>query len=216
MSELLIRKYQDFDRQRLLAIGADTAFFGDPIEAYFDDRILFQDAFYSYYTDVEPTFTWVACYGSEVVGFLAGCLDTKNYQRDIRRIIIPRVFKRLIRWKYIIGARSISYMNGLLGGFFFGDFSPVDYSTYPAHLHINIDKGWRGFGLGRKLILAYIDQLSSINIKGVHLQTTSQNQIACRLYENLDFRILWARTDHFWTKWFGYKVENRCYGRLLS
>jgi hypothetical protein len=54
MPELLIRPYQPKDRESVFRIAADTAFFGAPIEAYMEDRNVFLDAFYAYYTDLEP------------------------------------------------------------------------------------------------------------------------------------------------------------------
>lgn len=102
-----------------------------------------------------------------------------------------------------------------MAGVVHGGFSQIDNKTYPAHLHINIEQTWRGHGLDRKLIQAYLDQLSSLGVPGVHLETNSQNQIACNLYEKTGFKLLWANPDYFWTKWFGYNVENRCYGRII-
>lgn len=216
MSEFSVRKYNVKDRNSLFKIGADTAFFGDPIEAYLDDRQLFLDAFYAYYTDVEPGYSWVAICDDQVIGFLAGCIDTRKYQRDIKKIIIPRVIKRLLIGKYKIRSRSISYFAGLLTGVLRGGLNSIDYSLYPAHLHINIDKDFRGFGLGKSLINVYLEQLFSLNIRGVYLQTTSQNTIACKLYESMGFNLLWSQKDLFWTNWFGYKVDNRCYIRLIT
>lgn len=40
-----IRPYYPNDRDALFRIAGDTAFFGNPIEAYMEDRRLFLDAF---------------------------------------------------------------------------------------------------------------------------------------------------------------------------
>jgi hypothetical protein len=32
----------------------------------------------------------------------------------------------------------------------------------------------------------------------------------------MGFRLLEARPDSFWAKWFGHPVENRCYGLKLA
>lgn len=79
MTEFYIRPYRSSDRSRLFQIGADTTYFGDPIEVYLDDRQIFLDAFYSYYTDLEPGYSWVATSEGEVIGFLAGCVNTRKY-----------------------------------------------------------------------------------------------------------------------------------------
>jgi hypothetical protein len=60
MPDLLIRPYQPADRQAVFRIGADTAFFGAPIEVCLEDRNLFLDAFYACYTDLEAS--WPAAW----------------------------------------------------------------------------------------------------------------------------------------------------------
>jgi ribosomal protein S18 acetylase RimI-like enzyme len=87
--------------------------------------------------------------------------------------------------------------------------------TYPAHLHINVESAWRGYKLGQRLMTVYLEQLRQLGITGVYLDTTSLNEVACRLYEKMDFRLLDARPNRFWAKWFGHSVENRCYGLKL-
>jgi ribosomal protein S18 acetylase RimI-like enzyme len=216
MTEFSIRPYHSDNRCSLFQIGADTAYFGNPIEAYLDDRQIFLDAFYAYYTDLEPGHSWVACCEDEVVGFLAGCVNTQQYMQNIKRKIFPRVLTNLIRGKYRIGRRSFLYFKGLLSEIVYEDIHPVDLKNFPAHLHINIDFNWRGQGVGRKLIQTYITQLSGLKVTGVHLKTTSQNQIACNLYENMGFKLLYSHPDRFWTRWFGYNVEDRCYGLIIA
>ena len=49
MADLVVRPYQPEDREAVLRLGADTAFFGAPIEACMEDRNIFLDAFYVYY-----------------------------------------------------------------------------------------------------------------------------------------------------------------------
>lgn len=216
MPEMIVRPYLPGDRMAVFRIGGDTAFFGAPIEAYMEDRNAFLDAFYAYYTDLEPEHTWVACADGKVVGFLAGCVDSNSYNRNLLRVIVPRVAGNFLCGHYHFGKKSLNYFSGLLGGLLRREFTHVDLETYPAHLHINIDSGWRGYKLGKRLMEAYLRQLRKLGIFGVYLDTTSLNKIACRLYEKMGFRLLDARPDRFWAKWFGHPVDNRCYGLKLQ
>jgi len=216
MPELVIRPYQMKDRNAVLRIGADTAFFGAPIEAYMEDRNIFLEAFYTYYTDIEPEHAWVACADEEVVGFLAGCVDTRLHGKRYGRFILPQLAGNLLCGKFHFGRQSFGYIRGLLGGWLRGEFTHADLNKYPAHLHINVDSNWRGHGLGQRLMEAYLGQLRKLGVKGVYLDTTSLNEVACRLYEKIGFRLLEARPDRFWSKWFGHPVENLCYGLKLT
>jgi GNAT superfamily N-acetyltransferase len=215
MTDLIIRPYQPADRQAFFRIGADTAFFGSPIEAYLEDRNVFLDAFYAYYTDLEPEHSWVACADGQVVGFLAGCVDTRLHNQKLLRVIMPRVISYLLRGKYHFGKRSWHYFGGLLGGLLRREFTRVNLDAFPAHLHINVEAAWRGHRLGQQLMEAYLGQLRGLGVTGVYLDTTSLNEVACRLYEKMGFHLLEARPDRFWAKWFGHAVENRCYGLKL-
>lgn len=215
MPDLVIRRFQPADRQAVFRIGADTAFFGAPIEAYMEDRNAFLDAFYAYYTDFEPEHSWVACADGEVVGFLTGSVDTRIHKRTLLRVILPRLAGNLLNGKYYFGKRAWHYFGGMLGGVLRREFTRVDLDAYPAHLHINVESAWRGYRLGQRLMEAYLGQLRELGITGVYLDTTSMNIVACRLYEKMGFRLLDTRPDRFWMKWFGHPVDNRCYGLRL-
>jgi ribosomal protein S18 acetylase RimI-like enzyme len=215
MPDLIIRPYQPPDRQAVLRIGAGTAFFGAPIEACLEDRNLFLDAFYAYYTDLEPQHSWVACADGQVVGFLAGCVDTRLHNRQLLRVIIPRLAGNLLRGRYHFGKRSWHYFSGMLARFLRGELTRVNLDAYPAHLHINVESAWRRVKLGQRLMDAWLGELRALGSPGVHLNTTSLNEAACRLYEKMGFRLLDARPDRFWTKWFGHPVDNRSYGLMF-
>lgn len=210
-----IRPFRPSDRDDLLRIGADTAFFGAPIEKYMEDRRIFNDFFYAYYTDVEPQYTWVADTDGKVVGFLTGCADVrKKYARWLRHIF-PGFMARLLHGYYHFGPLTRHYLGTLLAAGFHGEAPHLDLKRYPAHLHINVDAGWRGHGLGRQLMDAYLNQLRSLNVRGVHLETTSMNEVACRLYEKVGFRLLDARPTQMWIGIIDHPVENRAYGLSL-
>jgi ribosomal protein S18 acetylase RimI-like enzyme len=70
--------------------------------------------------------------------------------------------------------------------------------------------------MGRQLIEAFLAQLRSLGSRGVHLSTTSENEAACRLYENMGFHLLSAMPTRVWEGMIHRPVENRIYGLILS
>jgi len=211
-----VRPYRPEDRAAVFRIAADTAFFGEPIEAYFEDRHLFCDAFYSYYTDLEPENGWVACAEGRVIGFIVGSTDTKAYQRRLMRHILPPVVLRFLRGAYHPGPQAWRYLRALAAAAVHREFPHADLDRYPAHLHINLEAGWRGYGLGRRLMEAFIQRLKSMNVSGVHLHTTSMNRAACGLYRSCGFDLLDSRVTRIWAHLIREPVENRCYGLTLT
>ncbi len=212
-----VRPFEKKDREALLQIGADTAFFGAPIERYMEDRRIFMDAFYAYYTDYEPEHAWVA-YGdtsAQVVGFLTGCVDSQKHNRIFQRQILPGLLWKFITGYYHPGPETWRYVRAAAGAARRGEIPGPDETRYPAHLHINLLPAWRGYGLGRKLLEAYIGQLRGLGVPAVYLQTTSMNVVACQLYEKIGFKLLGARPTQMYAHLVDQPVENRCYGMLL-
>ncbi len=209
-----IRPYQPSDREALFKIAADTAFFGAPIEKYMEDRRIFLDAFYAYYTDYEPEHAWVAATDGKVVGFLTGAVNTRR-QHQVSQQLTRQVWKRLITGGYHPGMLTFRYALRIWWGDLQGEMPSADLDIYPAHLHINIDAACRGFGLGRKLIETYLFQLRELGVPGVHLGTTSENEGACRLYEKMGFQLVAAHRSSLWHGIIDHPVENRIYARLV-
>lgn len=209
---LFVRPFQAGDRESLLQIGAETAFFGAPIEAYMEDRRIFMDGFYAYYTDYEPEHAWVACDGDRVVGFLTGCADGRRHNAVLRRKILPAILLRFLTGYYHPGPKTWRYVSAAAGAALRGEIPGADEKLYPAHLHTNLLPDWRGHGLGRKLMEAWLGQLRGLGVPGVHLQTTSMNATAIMLYEKVGFRLLSAKSTRMYAAWVSQPVENRCYG----
>jgi ribosomal protein S18 acetylase RimI-like enzyme len=216
VNDPVIRPYQLADRQDVFRIAADTAFFGEPVENFLEDRKLFCDLFYRYYTDFAGSVGFVACAGEDIVGFIIGSLDTRRQQHRLLVSLLPGVCQGVLARRYTIGAMTWRYAFGLLMSALRQEFAHCDLSVYPAHLHVNVDTHWRGQGLGRRLLAAYLTQLKSLGIPGVHLHTTNLNEAAIILYERLGFSLLEARRTRLWEDQVSRVVENRCYGLRLT
>ncbi len=212
---LSIRPYRSEDREGLFKIAADTAFFGEPIEIYLEDRKIFLDAFYAYYTDYEPEHSWVATANDEVVGFLTGCVDTAKKDQIVNKHINPRVLLRLLTGYYQVGPKSRRYLWRMWKSRRKHLFPSVNLEAYPAHLHINVSEKWRGYGIGIRLMKVYLDQLSYLKVPGVHLGTSSENLGACHLYEKLGFRLIEEKPSIMWEGIVDHSVYNRAYALKL-
>jgi ribosomal protein S18 acetylase RimI-like enzyme len=215
MSVISIRHYNVSDQESVLGISADTAYFGDPVEEFLEDRQLYHDAFARYYTENETSLVWVAEGSDGLVGFLLGCADTTTQAKAWRKYLLRRVLVRAMSGGYRLGRRTASFAWGMLIGAIRGEKLRIDVEEYPAHLQIDVRLGYRGDGVGRRLIEAYLDQLREMKVSGVHLETTSQNKAACHLYEKVGFQLLDESPSHFWSQKFGWEVKNRAYGLML-
>jgi ribosomal protein S18 acetylase RimI-like enzyme len=212
MEKILIRPFTPDDRQAVMSIAADTAFFGEPVEHFLNDRALFCDLFLAPYLDHDPQSCFVAEADGEPVGYILGSHDHTGLARsNWSRVYLPAVLN-IIRGRYRIRWMTIRY--GLAA--IFNTFPPVPRGRYPADLHINILSRIRGRGVGRRLLEAYQNHLIRSGIRGVYLHTTDRNPFACQLYEKMGYSLLGTRKTLLWQPWLGTMVENRTYAKILQ
>ena len=211
-----VRPYREEDRSVVLGIAADTAFFGHPVERFMEDRRIQQDFFVAYYLDHEPEHAWIAEADGGVVGYLTASTGGATAGRK-KAFTALRAASRLATFRYRVGPATRRYALRAAAAAARGEYPKADARLYPAELHINLCAAARGLGLGRRLLEACLDQMTALGVPGIHLNTTSQNHAALRLYEKLGFELLARRPATVWEPWLpGTSVENLLYGKRLQ
>ena len=64
------------------------------------------------------------------------------------------------------------------------------FTTYPAHLHIDLLPALQGKGCGRTLIQTLFTHLKSIACPGIHLGLSRENEGAFAFYTKMGFSVL--------------------------
>ena len=213
---VLVRGYEPRDRTAVRRICCDTADRGEPVERFFRDRELFADLLTRYYTDWEPEAVWVAEQDGQVVGYVTGCLDTARYRWRMARRIIPwTVLQGVCRgvlwspeaWRFLKAAVQ-TWRVGRLG-------LANSLEAYPAHLHVNLRRGSRGHGVGRRLVERFIEQVAARGLPGLHAAVRDDNHSACHFFERLGFGILSRHRVVFPDGATLTEHETRVYGKTL-
>mgnify|MGYP005846562259 CR=1 FL=1 len=208
-----VRPYVPADESAVHAIAADTAFYGEPVENMMEDRRLFIDAFVRLYTDRFPHTCWVAEVDGRAAGYLTGCTDTRACEARFRRAV-ARVLVRALTLRYSVGPKALRAGLGFVRQAL--DGAPeIDLDAYPAHLHINVAAAYRGRGLGRALMGAFLDQCREAGLPGVHLSTSERNTVAVPLYRKLGFVELARFPSHFHSAVSGGAVYGLIFGLRL-
>ena len=183
-----VRCFTESDREAVCRIAADTAQYGDPVELILDDRRLFTDIFVRPYLDRCAETCWIAVVNETPAGYLTGCIDTHACEPHFRRALGWAAL-RTLTGRYRLGLRilraGIGYAREMIA-----QLPTADLQMYPAHLHINVAEEFRGQGLGRQLMIAFLDQCRALKVPGVHLSTSDQNVAALSLYHALGFEVL--------------------------
>jgi GNAT superfamily N-acetyltransferase len=209
--EITIRPFLPTDRASVYQIAADTAFFGEPVEEFLDDRKLFCDAFIGPYLDHPATICLVAEKQNKIFGYVLGCMETHERVGWLWKHHYPGLIGKILTCKYRFGIKTIQYSFRVAAQLFLNELPRTDSRRYPIDLHINLDETMRGFGVGKLLLEAYHDRLRHAGGRGVYLHTTDQNLAACSLYEKMGYRLFSSRKTGLWKRYLGKIVENRTY-----
>lgn len=143
---LSVRKVSSVEWTHVARVCADTGAAGGPVDAH--EREEFSEHWIGPYRELRPDWTWVAVDGPRVVGYLTGCPDTLDFEKARRRIFSPgpdsrEFFPAAVRLKL--------------------------WTEHPAHLALNVQPDFRGFGLGARLLQAFFAELRRAVVPSAHL-----------------------------------------------
>ena len=157
-SSIHIRHYRKSDREAFRRLCCDSGFLGGPVDPLFSDRELFADLFTRPYLEHEPGWALAAEEHGEVIGYLLGSVrphfDLVLMQSGLRTA--SRMLLRLASGRYQRHPRSRRFIVWLLTAAF---REQPKHPPGAAHLHIQIDRRYRGRGVARRLWELYEHEL---------------------------------------------------------
>ena len=212
--DITIREFQRRDREDVRRISLETAFLEKNQGNIFDNPEILADALTMYFTDYEPLSCFVAEDNGKVVGYIIGSADAASMRRVMHRHIIPDIL-----WKFFIDLTFLRKTNfvfliQLLKSLFKGEFLTPEFGEkYPATLHINIDKLYRGRHLGAGLMQRYLEYLKSNNVPGVYLATYSEK--AKMFFQKMGFQIIFSSQRSCLKHYAGHDVSVYVFGKTL-
>jgi len=102
---------------------------------------------------------------------------------------VPAALAGFVRRGGLANGATWRLLGANLGQVTAGDLT-FDHDRYPAHLHAGLDGAYRGRGLGRRLVEAFLTQLREAGVPGVHAVVLAENPGAGRFFERLGFQAL--------------------------
>lgn len=176
MEEINIRKFETRDRAAVRDIAWETAFIGEPAGAFFSGKEILADFLTLYFTDYEPDSCFVAEAGGRVVGYLIGSLDSLRLAVIFKKKILARLLIKFVFSGGIINLKNLRMIFSFFLSFLRGEFNTEEVrGSYPATLHINLKRNFRGKGVGARLVLVFEQYLKDNGVKAVHLATMSES-----------------------------------------
>ena len=191
---MTLRPYVPADRTAVRELCCSAAYGDVPLESFYPDRVLFADLMTRYYLEWEPGSSWVAEADGRLVGYLLGCGDTRRQHRVQLTRVVPAALAGFVRRGGLWNGATWRLLAANLGRLSTRSATPrsagFDPDRYPAHLHVGLDAAFRGRHLGRRLVEAFLAQLSAAGVPGVHAVVLAENAPAGRFFERLGFRPL--------------------------
>ncbi|WP_328472920.1 GNAT family N-acetyltransferase [Actinoplanes sp. NBC_00393] len=182
-----IRAFTERDRDGLRALFG-RAGQGSPTESLWGHEESEAAVYLTPYMDLEPESLLLAFVDGEMVGYLAGCLDSGRFPSESARMSKAVTGHRLFLRRRPMGFFLRAARDGI--GVMVrreptaGDFEDA---RWPAHLHINVAAEARGTGAAAALMGRWLDRLAEFDVPGCHLQTLVENTRAVRFFERMGF-----------------------------
>lgn len=171
-AEVLVRPYRAADRAAVRGICVATAWHGRPINALLPADLV-ADALIAPYIAWAPELLLVAERDGTVIGYAAGCRDTRTWWRSLDRAG-PLLLRRALRtqlWRWPRGLAALA------------SEAPASRRqrsalaaiacAFPAHGHINLAAGQRSGGAGTLLWSALEDRLRGERVGAMHVTGTT-------------------------------------------
>lgn len=163
-NDVFVRCYRPSDQAAVRHLCCETGRLGGPVDPLFQDRELFADLFTKPYLDHEPEWALVALAQGRVVGYLLGSVRP-DFDRILMKCGLRTVSKmifRLMCGRYAKHRRSRQFIRWLLTA---GFWEQPKHPAAAAHLHLNVERAYRGRGVGRHLWDVYERKLRSAGIQ---------------------------------------------------
>lgn len=188
-----IRPYEARDLKAAYGICLKTGDSGEDASELYDDPDILGHLYAGPYVTLEPelafTLTSQEEGEEEVVGYILGAFDTERFSKRYRLEWLPPLQAELP--DPTGNPENWTLSERLYHRIHHPDLSkPVDLSTYPSHLHIDLLPRAQGQGWGRKLMETLLGELRRRGAAGVHLGLGASNRKAFEFYKRVGFEVL--------------------------
>ena len=172
---ITVRPFLAPDRAAVRRICYETSFLENP-RLYTDDCDVVADVMTAYSTDREPQACFVAVCDGQVVGYCVGVKDLNRMNQVFFKKMLWKIIYRAVKRGTFFKLQTWQFLASTLSCFFKGEFRFPDFSRqYPASLHINIAREFRGHNIGRRLIEEYVRFLRQHKISGVLVSVMTES-----------------------------------------
>ena len=181
-----IRNYHITDLSSLYKICLLTGNNGVDSTPFLDDPDLVGHLFAAPYAIFEPNLCFILLKDSIPSGYILGTRDSMGFYEKCEKKWFPELRKRYT----MPDDKDVSIQANFIRYLYQKQKIVEGLDNYPAHLHIDILPIAQGKGYGRKLVEIFLNQLQTLNVQGLHLIVSNDNQNAVGFYQQVGFQKL--------------------------
>lgn len=202
---MIIRRFRPADENAVYDVCLRTGADGHDATRLFADPRVLGHAYAGAYLRLQSQFAFVLddtdtdtdtdsnshdSSGSEVVGYVLGALDTREFERRCEREWWPALRSRYPDPGDVPAAERTPDQR--IAHLFYHPAAAAQalLDGYPSHLHIDLLPRAQGKGFGRELMELLLTELAAAGSPGVHLGVSETNTGAIAFYRRLGFEHL--------------------------
>lgn len=182
--EFNIRNFQQSDLDSLYNICLLTGDSGKDASKIYKDPLLLGHFYAAPYAVFHPELTFILTKFDKPIGYILGTDDSEKFSKDCEDKWFPKLRAEYPFDNNIDETADSRIISLIHKGYVF----KKELKDFPAHLHIDILPDGQGKGMGKKLLVTFIEKLKSIKVKGLHLEVGKENGNAVKFYENFGFK----------------------------
>jgi ribosomal protein S18 acetylase RimI-like enzyme len=181
-----IRSYQDSDLDKIYEICLLTGDSGKDATGIYSDPKLLGHFYATPYAIIEPELCFIVTIDGLPSGYILG---TRNSQK-FRELSEKEWFAKL-RKKYSLPSKSDTSPDSRIIRLIYEGYTLKDeLKDFPAHLHIDLLPATQGKGIGKQIMLTFINKLKELNVPALHLEVGKKNENAIGFYKRIGFHVI--------------------------
>lgn len=219
VDDILIRKYQHgIDNVKEMgAIAFNNALLGEPFDRICDCRDWFGDAVLSPYIKHQPENAYVAIHQptDRIIGYLTGSLGGEEFGKLQYKMVRDRVaflgMKAAMPWNvFDHSTRAFTFYLAVQG-----EKERADNPGTGAHWHFQVDKDFRGCGIGTKMYELFVEEARSAGFETIWAEVMAYKEKPREYFEELGWDVYNSKPTTIFKSCIDDPVDIMCITRSL-
>jgi GNAT superfamily N-acetyltransferase len=218
--EMLIRRFRPDgkDERQMRDLAFNNAFLGRPFDEIFPNKEWFSDVVLTPYIKRQPENIHVAIHKSSgrLTGYLTGSTGGRQFEQAqygwVRKQVISLAVSLSMPWSFFEHS-SRAFATHVI---FKGESERPNHPETGVHWHFQVDKDFRGQGIGRRLLKRFIDDAINADFQLIWAEVMAYPRKPPEYFQDRGWTIYDAKPTRIFGDQVDFPVETLCITKSLS